>query len=101
MLAADFDQPIPPRADLVDLGDGPLWKLYPEYRFYRALELADGLPGRPWFKNALWAPGLEDGYGSETFPTLRAAARAGSEALEAELEAFGQRCAGARLPLPR
>jgi N-acetylated-alpha-linked acidic dipeptidase len=43
--------------------------------FYSALE--SELPGRPWFKNQLWAPGLELGYGSETFPVLRAAADSG------------------------
>lgn len=98
VLAADFAQPLPRRADLADLGDGPLWTFCPEYRFYRALELPDGLPGRPWFKNPLWAPGLEDGYGSETFPTLRALR---GESLQAELEAFMARIEGARLELPR
>lgn len=49
--------------------------------FYRALEAQ--LPGRPWFRNQLWAPGLELGYGSETFPLLRAAAAAGESDLRA------------------
>lgn len=40
----------------------------------------DGVPGREWHKNVLWTSGLEDGYGSETFPALRAA-RGGGEAL--------------------
>jgi len=52
--------------------------------FYSALELREGLADRPWFKNRLWAPGLETGYGAETFPTLRAAVALGSEALDAE-----------------
>ncbi len=43
-------------------------------RFLRALSDPAGIPGREWFRNVLWTPGLEDGYGSETFPTLRAAA---------------------------
>lgn len=60
-------------------------------RFYRALELPEGLPGRPWFKNALWAPGLEDGYGSETFPTLRAAAARGDAELARERAALVER----------
>lgn len=101
ILAADFSQPLPRRADLADLGDGPLWEFSPEYRFYRALELPDGLPGRPWFKNPLWAPGLEDGYGSETFPTLRALGATGGDALQAELEAFTARIEAARIVLPR
>ncbi len=38
-------------------------------------DLADpaGLAGREWHVNVLWTPGLEDGYGAETLPTLRAA----------------------------
>ena len=51
-------------------------------------EHAAGLPGRAWFRNRLWAPGLEDGYGSETFPTLRTAAKEGEAALAAEIEAW-------------
>ena len=56
--------------------------------FYRRLEAPDGLPGRSWFRNRLWAPGLEDGYGSETFPTLRVAATSGKDALEAETKSL-------------
>ena len=36
---------------------------------------------------------LEDGYGAETFATLRAAARAGPEAMQAELERLGEQIA--------
>lgn len=53
-----------------------------EARFYRALFAPEGLAGRAWFRNELWAPGLETGYSAETLPTLRLAARRG----EAELE---------------
>jgi N-acetylated-alpha-linked acidic dipeptidase len=42
--------------------------------FYRSLEAEGGIPGRPWFKNRLWAPGIEKGYGADTFPGLRDAA---------------------------
>ena len=56
-----------------------------EARFYRALAAPQGLPGRPWYKNQLWAPGLETGYAPETFPLLRIAARASDEALTSEL----------------
>ncbi|MBK7875913.1 MAG: M28 family peptidase [Planctomycetes bacterium] len=97
-LAEALAAPLPRRADLVDLGDGPRWKATPEFRFYRALERADGLPGRAWFKNVLWAPGLEDGYGSESFPTLRAAAKEGAAALQAELERLQSAIAGATPP---
>ena len=55
----------------------------------RALLRPAGLEGRPWYRNPLWAPGLETGYGAETFPRLRAAAAAGDgaalEAAHAEL----------------
>lgn len=56
-----------------------------EARFYMHLEARDGLPGRRWFKNRLWAPGLETGYASETLPTLRAALKTSEAAFEAEL----------------
>jgi N-acetylated-alpha-linked acidic dipeptidase len=56
-----------------------------EGRFYAALSVEGGVPNRPWYRNPLWTPGLEDGYGSETFPTLRAAALSGADALDAEL----------------
>ncbi|MBL8862018.1 MAG: M28 family peptidase [Planctomycetes bacterium] len=46
--------------------------------FLRELECADGIPGRAWHRNVLWSPGLEDGYGAETFPTLRAAGTDGA-----------------------
>lgn len=45
-----------------------------------------GLPGRTWFRNKLWAPRLDDGYGSETFPTLRTAASDGLIRLTMEIE---------------
>lgn len=57
-----------------------------EARFYRALFAPEGLPGRPWFKNQLWAPGLETGYAPETLPILRRAAARGEAALDTELE---------------
>jgi N-acetylated-alpha-linked acidic dipeptidase len=94
-LASSLQAPPPRREDLVDLGTEPRWRLAPEYRFYRALEHPEGLPGRPWFKNSFWAPGLEDGYGAESFPTLRAAAAANPEALQAELERLMEQLAGA------
>ncbi len=54
--------------------------------FYQRLERPDGLPERAWFKNRLWAPGLDTGYRSETFPSLRTAADRGAEALDRELD---------------
>ena len=34
---------------------------------------AQGLPGRPWFQNLAYAPGVLTGYGSKTFPGVREA----------------------------
>jgi N-acetylated-alpha-linked acidic dipeptidase len=30
-----------------------------------------GLPGRPWFKNLVYAPGTLTGYGTKTLPGVR------------------------------
>ncbi len=32
-----------------------------------------GLPGRPWFKNLIYAPGTLTGYGAKTLPGVREA----------------------------
>jgi N-acetylated-alpha-linked acidic dipeptidase len=42
-------------------------------RVERGFLLADGIPGRPWFKHAVYAPGLTTGYASWPFPALRQA----------------------------
>ncbi len=42
----------------------------------QALIAPEGLPGRPWYKNLAYAPGVLTGYGSKTLPGVR-------EALEA------------------
>jgi N-acetylated-alpha-linked acidic dipeptidase len=47
------------------------------YRTERAMLLPAGLPGREWFKNQIYAPGLYTGYGSKTLPGIREAAEAG------------------------
>ena len=39
----------------------------------RAFLLGDGLPGRPWFKHAIYAPGLTTGYASWPLPAVRQA----------------------------
>jgi len=41
------------------------------HRFYAQFEGETPLPNRAWFRNALWAPALENGYGVETLPYLR------------------------------
>jgi N-acetylated-alpha-linked acidic dipeptidase len=42
-------------------------------RTERALTLADGLPGRPWFRHQIYAPGFYTGYGVKTLPGVREA----------------------------
>lgn len=39
----------------------------------RALVDPVGLPGRPWFQNLIYAPGLYTGYGVKTLPAVREA----------------------------
>jgi N-acetylated-alpha-linked acidic dipeptidase len=39
----------------------------------RAMTRPEGLPGRPWFKNQVYAPGLYTGYGVKTLPAVREA----------------------------
>ena len=39
----------------------------------RALTNTDGLPGRPWFKHLIYAPGSYTGYGVKTIPGVREA----------------------------
>jgi N-acetylated-alpha-linked acidic dipeptidase len=39
----------------------------------RALTRSNGLPGRPWFKHQIYAPGFYTGYGVKTIPGVREA----------------------------
>ncbi len=39
----------------------------------RKLTTAEGLPGRPWFKHQIYAPGAYTGYGVKTLPAVREA----------------------------
>ena len=41
----------------------------------RAFLLEKGLPGRPWFKHAVYAPGLTTGYAAWPLPAIRQAPR--------------------------
>jgi hypothetical protein len=85
-------------ADAFDaLAHGPTARRAP---FYSRLQASAGLPGRKWYRNRLWAPGLETGYASETFPTLRFAALIGEEALDFELRSLMQ-AIGQELPPAR
>jgi N-acetylated-alpha-linked acidic dipeptidase len=56
--------------------------------FYQRLQAPAGLPGRTWYRNRLWAPGLETGYASEIFPSLRLAQGIGPEALAFEVDSL-------------
>lgn len=42
-------------------------------RVERAFLLPKGLPGRPWFKHAVYAPGVTTGYGAWPLPAIREA----------------------------
>ena len=39
----------------------------------RALTRDEGLPGRPWYRHYVYAPGMYTGYGVKTFPAVREA----------------------------
>lgn len=47
------------------------------FRSERALLAKDGLPGREWYKNRLYAPGLYTGYSAKPLPAVREAVEAG------------------------
>jgi len=41
--------------------------------FEQRMLLDPGLPGRPWYRHAIYAPGLYTGYGVKTLPSIREA----------------------------
>lgn len=43
------------------------------YLAEQQLLLPQGLPGRPWYKHSIYAPGLYTGYGVKTMPSIREA----------------------------
>src|SRR5699024_5953987 len=43
------------------------------YKSERHLTSEQGLPGRPWFKHLIYAPGYYTGYGVKTLPGVREA----------------------------
>jgi N-acetylated-alpha-linked acidic dipeptidase len=43
----------------------------------RALGQDAGLPGRPWFRHLIYAPGFYTGYGVKTMPGIREAIEQG------------------------
>jgi N-acetylated-alpha-linked acidic dipeptidase len=42
----------------------------------RSLLDSDGLPGRPWYRHMVYAPGVLTGYGAKTLPGIREAIEA-------------------------
>jgi len=55
----------------------------------RALLLPHGLPGRPWFKHAIYAPGRYAGYAATVIPGVNEAIDAGDpEATQQQLAAL-------------
>jgi len=64
----------------------------------RALLLPEGLPNRPWYRHAIYAPGEYTGYAAAVIPGVNEAIDAGNAALAADqlkqLAAALQRCAG-------
>ncbi|MEO7144619.1 MAG: M28 family peptidase [Bryobacteraceae bacterium] len=67
-LAARRPQPLPP-SQLAKVNETL-------YRAERFLTVPEGLPGRPWYKHQLYAPGLYTGYGAKTLPGVREAVEA-------------------------
>ncbi len=51
----------------------------------RRLLTPEGLPGRPWYRHQLYAPGVTTGYGAKTLPGLREAIEAGDSGLAQEM----------------
>lgn len=45
----------------------------------RTMTLDPGLPGRPWFRHRIYAPGVYTGYDAKTLPGIREAAEAGRQ----------------------
>jgi N-acetylated-alpha-linked acidic dipeptidase len=54
------------------------------YGSERDLALDPGLPGRPWFRHRIYAPGIYTGYAVKTLPGIREAVEAGEPDAAAE-----------------
>jgi N-acetylated-alpha-linked acidic dipeptidase len=61
------------------------------FRTERALTIDPGLPGRPWYRHRIYAPGLYTGYAVKTLPGIREATEAGklAEAQEQAAQVAG------------
>ena len=66
---------------LPNLGSAPPEKLAALnsilFRSERALTIDPGLPGRPWYRHRIYAPGTYTGYDAKTLPGIREAVEAG------------------------
>jgi N-acetylated-alpha-linked acidic dipeptidase len=47
------------------------------YRTERTMIVDPGLPGRPWYRHRIYAPGRYTGYAVKTLPGVREAVEAG------------------------
>ncbi len=68
-----FERAFPPGDSLSLLGDrtGALNTILMDAE--RTLTRKEGLPGRPWYKHEIYAPGMYTGYGVKTLPAIREA----------------------------
>ena len=65
----------------------------------RLLTREEGLPGRPWYRHQIYAPGRDTGYGAKTLPWVREAIEhrryedvsAGVEVIAARINALAER----------
>ena len=62
----------------------------------RALTTARGMPGRPWFRHQVYAPGLVTGYAVQYLPGMRDAVEQGDEQDGADLPRSAVRLAARR-----
>jgi N-acetylated-alpha-linked acidic dipeptidase len=57
----------------------------------RTLTRTEGLPGRPWYRHHVYAPGFYTGYGVKTLPGVREAIEQGNyEDVEGQIEILAQ-----------
>ena len=57
----------------------------------RALTRTEGLPGRPWYRHHVYAPGFYTGYGVKTLPGVREAIEQGNyQLVEEQIEILAQ-----------
>ncbi len=57
----------------------------------QSMTLLEGLPGRPWYRNQVYAPGLYSGYGVKTLPGVRESIEQQNwEIAQTEIESAGR-----------